>query len=243
MSMATAVVMKCLSEKVEKSKARDTVGKKKVELLMKKTCIQKLNSNSYVFFKHFASTQRGVIYQLILGGEEFDGIYEFKMFGKDIGLKYGENKLGKCLEIDSSINFDLAEFDIKDVTTVFKRKNDVQFKGEMNTLLRECISYTSITFTFNDGKVQTVKHNSNEVKYKGIIRNILKEHFNDIKEVSCFEKKKKHYVSKIDLGEEEFKRELLELGLVTKEEYKLFTNFSNEDYNIYKEDFTNIEII
>jgi len=30
-----------------------------------------------LFFKHFVSNKKGLIYQLILSGNDYDGIYEF----------------------------------------------------------------------------------------------------------------------------------------------------------------------
>lgn len=60
-----------------------------------------------VYVKHIKSNTKNVLYQIILGDSQWDGVYEFSLKGIDIESKgYEENGM-KILEISSPGNYDV----------------------------------------------------------------------------------------------------------------------------------------
>lgn len=64
-----------------------------------------INNENY-YMKHCKSPKRNVLYQIILNGEETDGIYEFQFKGIKIELSKDKN----LLKIKSTGNYELAQF-------------------------------------------------------------------------------------------------------------------------------------
>lgn len=240
--MIAAVLNKINEERTE-TNIKDIELRKKLEVIMNNTCIQKLENNKYFFYKHFASKKKGIVYQLLLSGDEFDGIYEFKVFGHNVHFKNVVNELGLGTKIDTVSNFDLAEFDVQDIKTIIKREHDLEFKSNVNEFLSKSLNYNVVTFLIGKEKIEVNQNTLGEIKYKKKIKCILKERFSEIEEIICLEKKKKHYVSTIDLGRDEFKKEILDLNLISEEEYNLFTHFNDKIYSEHLNEFKNIEIL
>lgn len=69
---------------------------------------------SNAFVKHIPSNTKNVLYQVIVGGSVWDGIYEFSLKGIDVLAKGYKDKNGaKVLEISSPGNYDTLEIDVK----------------------------------------------------------------------------------------------------------------------------------
>lgn len=65
-----------------------------------------------VFIKHIPSKTKNVLYQVIVGGSVWDGIYEFSLKGIDVAASGYKDKDGnKVLEIKSPGNYDVLEID------------------------------------------------------------------------------------------------------------------------------------
>lgn len=240
--MTLAAVKEKINEIREETNIKDNTLRKKLELLMNNICVQKLDNDSYVFFKHFASKKKGVIYQLLISGDSFDGIYEFKVFGHNVNFKNKITEDGVVVKIETTSNFDLAEFDVKDITTTIKMIDELQFKRDFNKIKGKLINY-DIILVYLKNEIITINSNIiGEVKTKKQIRELLRNN-KDIVKMEFIEKKKKHYISKIDLGEQEFKRQLLELNLLSQEEYELYTKCNDKIFSEIQSKFKKVEII
>ena len=69
---------------------------------------------SNAFVKHIPSNTKNVLYQVIVGGSVWDGVYEFSLKGIDVLAKGYKDKNGsKVLEISSPGNYDTLEIDVK----------------------------------------------------------------------------------------------------------------------------------
>lgn len=70
---------------------------------------------SNAFVKHIPSNTKNVLYQVIVGGSVWDGVYEFSLKGIDVLAKGYKDKNGsKVLEICSPGNYDTLEIDSVD---------------------------------------------------------------------------------------------------------------------------------
>lgn len=70
---------------------------------------------SNAFVKHIPSNTKNVLYQVIVGGSVWDGVYEFSLKGIDVLAKGYKDKTGsKVLEICSPGNYDTLEIDSVD---------------------------------------------------------------------------------------------------------------------------------
>lgn len=238
--MTLNAVKEKISEVRDETNIKDANLRRKLDLLLSNTCIQKLDKDNYVFFKYFASNKKGILYQLLLSGDSDDAIYEFGVFGHDVKFI---QKLRQPLRIETKSNYDLAEFDVKDITTTVMKENDIQFKQDLKEVLRNVSVFDIINVHVND-KVIVINNNLiGEVKSKYQIRDILRKKYDGITKIEFIEKKKKHYISAFDLGRDEFKRQLIELNLVTEDEYNLYTKFNDKLYNEYKGKFREVEVI
>lgn len=238
--MGLNAVREKINEVREETNIKDANLRKKLEGIMNNVCIQKLDNEHFVFFKHFASKKKGIIYQLILSGDHYDGIYEFKIFGHDLQFV---SRVGKPLKIKTKSNFDLAEFDVKNIITTITKTNDIQFNQDLKKIQSSISNYDTIIFYLNDEEININNGLQGEVKTKRQIREILRTKSNKILKVDFIEKKKKHYISRYDLGEREFKSQLFELDLVSPEEYELYTKFNSKLYKEYQGKFKEVEII
>lgn len=222
---------------------KDAKLRKKLDILMKNVCIQKLEENKYTFFKYFAGKQKGVLYCLLLTGDELDGIYEFKVFGHDLKFENVVTDCGVVTRIHSVSNYNLAEFDIKNVVTKIEKENDIIFKKELNKFLSKAFCFDTVKIVFKNEIIEVTQKNYEELKFKKEIKSILKNRYNDILSIEGLEKRKRLYISSLDLGVKEFKKQIVELGLVTEEEYNFYTKFNNESFKEHKSKFKLIEVI
>lgn len=236
-------VLSKINEDRNETNIKDTKLRKKLDLLMNNVCIQKLEENKYTFFKYFASKQKGILYCLLLTGDELDGIYEFKVFGHDLKFETAIMDHGVVTKVCSVSNYNLAEFDMKDVVTEIKKENDITFRKEIKKFLPKIIDFDVVTIKFKNEIMEITQKNYDEISFKKEIRSILKNRYEDIESIEGLEKKKKLYISALDLGVKEFKKSIIDLNLVTEEEYSLYTKFDNELFEEYKKKFKLIEIV
>lgn len=239
----SALVLAKINEDRNETNIKDVKLRKKLEVLINNVCVQKLEENKYTFFKYFASKKKGVLYCLLLTGDELDGIYEFKIFGHNVNFENIITKDGTILRINTTSNYDLAEFDMKDVTTKIKREDDLIFKKEINKFISKLIYFDIVTIKLKNKTIELNQNSFGEIKFKKEIKNILKNKYNEIISIEGLEKKKKLYISSIDLGQKEFKKQIIDLDLITEEEYNLYTKFNNELFKKYKDKFKLVEII
>lgn len=219
------------------SNIKDAYLKSKLEFLLNNWCAQKLNDD-VVFFKHFNSNKRGVIYQLILSGNEYDGLYEFQVFGHDLTFDNLVLNNEVIMKIDTFSNFDLAEFEKTDVITTINFNEGIsKFDSKIRPFLNKLSTYDIVTFTFKDGEtIELNQRQLKETKFRKEFSNILKLQKFNINKIDFMEKRKVIVISKMDLGEREFKNQLLQLNLVTEEEYNLYTKKNiREKLNLYSE--------
>ena len=132
----TAIILNKINEERNETNIKDEKLKKELEVLLDNICIQKIKENIYTFFKFFASKKKGILYFLLLTGDKLDGIYEFKVFGHNVKFKKIILNNEPTIRIDTISNYDLAEFDVKDVLTIIEKNNDLQFK---NILINLCL--------------------------------------------------------------------------------------------------------
>lgn len=240
--MTLSAVREKINEERGQTNIKDNILNSKLSVLINNICFQKLD-NTYIFFKHFASKKKGIIYQLLLSGNDYDGIYEFNVFGHNVKFRNIITEEGSTIfKIETTSNFDLAEFDVKDETTTIIKKDELQFKREVNSCIKKISLYDIILIHLEDDVIKLNNNFLGETRTKKQIREILKNS-DDILKIDFIEKKKKHFISRYDLGEEEFKKQLIELNLISEEEYKLFTNFNDELNKNLETKFKKVEII
>lgn len=63
-----------------------------------------------IYVKHVPSDRMDVLYQIILSGQDWDGVYEFKVKGRNISAKGYIVKGQKILVVESNGNYSLARF-------------------------------------------------------------------------------------------------------------------------------------
>lgn len=235
--------MSKINEDRNETNIKDAKLRKKLDLLMNNICVQKLEENKYTFFKYFASKQKGILYCLLLTGDELDGIYEFKVFGHDLKFESVIMDHGVVTKISSVSNYNLAEFDMKNVVTKVKKEDDIMFKKDMNKFLSKAIDFDVITIYFKNEIIEFNQKNYDEIKLKREIRSLIRNRYDDINSIEGLERKKKLYISALDLGVKEFKKQIIELDLVTEEEYALYTKFNNDLFKQYKNKFKLVEVV
>lgn len=84
-----------------------------------------------IYVKHVASNRMNVLYQIILSGQDWDGVYEFMLKGRKILVKGYIINDQKVLVIESNGNYNLATFDVpSNPHTVCRMdfKSDEEFK-------------------------------------------------------------------------------------------------------------------
>lgn len=92
-------------------------------------------NNDSVYVKHIASGRMNVLYQIVLGGQDWDGIYELTLKGKDIkaqGYVIGDKK---TLVIESNGNYDVATFGEKGKESYTITKLDFETEEEFKNAL------------------------------------------------------------------------------------------------------------
>lgn len=205
---------------------KDVYLKAKIEILLNNWCVQKTN-NEYVFFKHFNSNRKGVINQLILSGNDYDGIYEFEIFGHNLIMKnvFDESINDLVIKIESSSNYDLAIFNKRNNKTTVSKKNHTQesFWKEIAQQLSRLSTFDIVTISYEDKTVTIDQQQLGELKFRKRVYEEIKLHKAEIQTVQFIQKRKQYSISRLDLGEEDFKNELFKRKLITPEEYRLFT--------------------
>lgn len=81
-------------------------------LLLDRWMLYQEGSDS-IYVRHVASDRQNVLYQIILSGQEWDGIYELALKGHKIRLKGYIVDGQKILMIESPGNYNLADFSKK----------------------------------------------------------------------------------------------------------------------------------
>jgi hypothetical protein len=217
---------------------KDVYLKAKIEVLLNNWCVQKTN-NEYVFFKHFNSNRKGVINQLILSGNDYDGIYELEIFGHNLKMHNVFDKTinDLVIKIESSSNYDLATFNKKNNKITILRRNHTEesFWNEIARYISRLSIFDIINIVLENETVAIDQQQLGELKFRKKTHEYLKKYKEQIKSVQFVQKKKHYYISRLDLGEEGFRNELLKRNLITNEEYNIFTT-QNKDIcsKIYK---------
>lgn len=219
--------------------------KTKLEILLNNWCVQKIN-NEYIFFKHFNSNRKGVINQLILSGNDYDGIYEFEIFGHNLKMSTVFDKTinDLVMKVESCSNYDLAVFNKKKNRIIISKKNlsEEDFWKEIKKQLSRLSIFDIVVVNYDNADVIIDQHQLGELKYRKKTYEALKDK-EKVKEVQFIQKKKPYYISRLDLGEEEFKRELIQRKLITPEEYDLFTSQNPEICSVIYKNLKKVEII
>lgn len=224
---------------------KDVYLKAKLEILLNNWCVQKTN-NEYVFFKHFNSNRKGVINQLILSGNDYDGIYEFEIFGHDLRMQniYDKTINDLVMKIESCSNYDLAAFNKKkNVITVSKKTHSEEsFWKEVSKQLARLSAFDIIIVSYSNEKVVIDQQQHGELKYRKKTHEALKNKL-DIQDVQFIQKRKQYYISRLDLGEEDFRNELIKRNLITPEEYSLFTTQNQDICSEFYRNMKKVEIL
>lgn len=216
---------------------KDTKLRQKLNLLLNNTCIQRLEKDKYTLLRYFPSTRKGNIYILILSGDILDGLYEFEIFGHNLQFIEKRSSIGDILEIKTTANYSLACFDLKDVSTIITKENDLQFSEDINNFLLKLLAFDIVTVHGNDTKKMLFNQNLlGEVQFKKQIKSYVRNNYQDITKVIGLEKKKKLAISRLNLGLPEFKRQIFELNLVTEKEYDFFTSLNDDIFNKFKKE-------
>jgi len=219
--------------------------KAKIEILLNNWCVQKTN-NEYIFFKHF-NNRKGVINQLILSGNDYDGIYELEIFGHNLKIHNVFDKTinDLVIKIESSSNYALATFNKKNdkITVLRKNHGEESFWNEITHYISRLSTFDIINIILENETITIDQQQLGELKFRKKTYECLKKYREQINNIQFIQKKKNYYISRLDLGEEGFKNELLKRKLITPEEYNLFTT-QNKDIcsKIYKQ-MKKIEIL
>ena len=218
-----------LNQKLKTDIKKNTFLKTQLEILLNNWCVQKIN-NEFIFFKHFVSNKKGLIYQLILSGNDYDGIYEFEIFGHDLKINNVVSGNDVVMVVNSLSNCSLAIFEKGEKKNSFVESqyiNNEYFKKDVLKHI-DVFDIANINMNNNENKIMSVK------QLKSNISQLFNS--NKIKSIQLIQKKQQYTISYIDLGPENFKKELLTKEYVTLEEYALFTSQNIKLYSkIYKD--------
>jgi len=108
-----------------------------------------------IYVYHVASEKMNTLYQILLGGKEWDGIYEFSLKGKEVKVKIESKNNRNILIIESNDNYDAALFENENgkkySITKMDFKSDEEFK---ETLLKTgLISKEDLDIYFNPDEI------------------------------------------------------------------------------------------
>lgn len=224
---------------------KDVYLKAKLEILLNNWCVQKTNSE-YVFFKHFNSNRKGVINQLILSGNDYDGIYEFEIFGHDLKMIsiFDKNINDLVMKIESCSNYDLAVFNKKKtcITVSKKALDEDSFWKEVAKQLSRLSSFDIVIVSYGEEKKTFDQQQLGELKYRRKTQEALKDR-SKVQDVKFIQKRKQYCISRLDLGEEGFRNELIKRKLVTPEEYSLFTAQDEDICSAMYKNLKKVEIL
>lgn len=202
-----------------------------ISLLTKHWCLQKIG-NDILYLKHIFVEEEHSLYQIILSNNsEYSGVYKMELRGKDFHCKF--NSHSDVFEIKTNNFFELAPFYTSKQITELRVADAVDFKQSLFDYIEQ-INVDHLIFIQNGNK--TYIKNSNFQQFKTKVKNFYEKNHAKITGVSFIEKKKEYYISKFDLPEQEFRKQLIELDYVTEEEYIKYNNFKNNP-DIIKVDF------
>jgi len=227
------------------SDVKDVFLKTEVEILLNNWCVQKSNED-YIFFKHFKTDRKGVVYQLILSGNEYDGLYEMEVFGKHLKFKniFDKSINDMVLKIETNGNYDLATFDKKGYSVTLDRKSEKNFDSLLKSNLSEMSKIDIVEIVKNSGDKMIFEQNEmGEIKFRNAVNKLIKKNSEEIEKIHISRKKKPFHISRLDLGEAAFKEELFSRNFITNEEYMQFANGNQAQYNQLFENFKKVEII
>lgn len=227
------------------SDIKDVFLKTELEMLINNWCVQKSNGD-YVFFKHFETSRKGVVYQLVLSGNDYDGLYEMEVLGKKLKLKNAFNKTinDMVLKFETLGNYELASFEKLDKSVFLDRKDYPEFEKTLKTNLMELSKIDALDVTMKNGEKKRFEQTAmGEIKFRTGVNKLISKFTKDIESIHIYRKKKPFYISRLDLGEKSFKEELLKRNFITNEEYQTFTSQNKSIYEQLFNYFKKVEII
>jgi hypothetical protein len=108
-----------------------------------------------IYVYHVASEKMNTLYQILLGGKEWDGIYEFSLKGKEVKVKVENKNNRNVLIIESNDNYDAALFENENgekySITKMDFKSDEEFKKAL--LKTGLISEEDLDIYFNPDEI------------------------------------------------------------------------------------------
>lgn len=108
-----------------------------------------------IYVYHVASEKMNTLYQILLGGKEWDGIYEFSLKGKEVKVKIESKNNRNILIIESNDNYDAALFENENgekySITKMDFKSDEEFKEAL--LKTGLISKEDLDIYFNPDEI------------------------------------------------------------------------------------------
>lgn len=88
---------------------KDETKRKLAEVIVDRWMLLEMGKES-AYVKHVPSNRKNVLYQIILGGHKWDGIYEFVLKGKNVSSRGYMLDNRPILVIESNSNYGLATF-------------------------------------------------------------------------------------------------------------------------------------
>ena len=195
-------------------------------------------------FLSISTATAGVINQLILSGNDYDGIYEFEIFGHDLKMIsiFDKNINDLVMKIESCDNYDLAVFNKRKRITVSKSIGRRQFWKEVAKQLSRLSSFDIVIVSYGEEKKTFDQQQLGELKYRRKTQEALKDR-SKVQDVKFIQKRKQYCISRLDLGEEGFRNELIKRKLVTPEEYSLFTAQDEDICSAMYKNLKKVEIL
>lgn len=204
-----------------------------ISLLTENWCMQTIG-NDILYLKHSYCEEEHSLYQIILSNNsEYSGIYKMELRGKDFSCKFDTQT--ETFMIKTSNFFELSPFYTSKQITELRQKDAIDFKESLIEMVNEN-NVDHIIFSNNDKK--TYIRNVNFQQFKTKVMKFYEKNKATISSAAFIEKKKEYYISRFDLKEDEFKKELIGLGYITEKEYNTYANRSSKIQDILK-----IEII
>lgn len=227
------------SKKIE-TDIKDIYLKTQIEKLLNNWYVQKIK-NEILFYKHFKSNKKGLIYQLILSGNDYDGIYEFEIFGHNLSIKNVLKNNDVVMVVKSLSNCSLALFEKGGGKTILCSKQYLNNDFFKKDVIKRLYNYDAVSVSTTTNKNILINLNeTGEIAERKIVAIFNNE---EVRMVQFIEKKDQYTISYIDMGAKKFKKELIEKGYVTLEEYTLFTSKKADLYSQIYKDMRKIEML
>lgn len=128
-------------KKIQKSNlinTRNVLKRQLCTILLDNWFLYEVSNDEYVYVKHILSDKQNLLYQIILGEEDYSGIYEFQFIGMNIDVN-SLIKNDKCyLEIISKGNFGLADlYDKKGNSISLMEQTEKEFISSLKNYLKK----------------------------------------------------------------------------------------------------------